>query len=110
VRRYDHHCPWINNCVGKGNQRYFLVFICITQIDFLCTGVLSALYAFKDFDGIGLWPDPFKFVDSDIPIIAVAVSALSFVCFLVVLPLFYVTLTNAMKKITTSQRFGFKKK
>ncbi len=29
VRLYDHHCPWINNCVGHGNNRAFLVFLLV---------------------------------------------------------------------------------
>ncbi|XP_040394748.1 palmitoyltransferase ZDHHC3-like [Cygnus olor] len=27
VRRMDHHCPWINNCVGELNQKYFIQFL-----------------------------------------------------------------------------------
>jgi hypothetical protein len=27
VERYDHHCPWLNSCIGTGNHSYFLVFV-----------------------------------------------------------------------------------
>ncbi len=27
IRRMDHHCPWINNCVGEANQKYFIQFL-----------------------------------------------------------------------------------
>lgn len=27
VERFDHHCPWVNNCVGVNNHNPYLVFI-----------------------------------------------------------------------------------
>ncbi|XP_065185511.1 uncharacterized protein LOC135816071 [Sycon ciliatum] len=45
VLRRDHHCPWINNCVGLGNQWLFLLFSCYVSIGstFLCMFLMEHL-------------------------------------------------------------------
>eukprot|EP00392_Amoebophrya_sp_AT5.2_P001617 g1619.t1 len=32
VRNYDHYCPWVGNCVGRGNHRSFLGFVMSTAV------------------------------------------------------------------------------
>ena len=45
VDRFDHHCQWLNNCVGSRNHGYFLVFVFTQTIYlFLVAGALVSFY------------------------------------------------------------------
>uniref|UniRef100_A0A8C9EWF5 Palmitoyltransferase n=1 Tax=Pavo cristatus TaxID=9049 RepID=A0A8C9EWF5_PAVCR len=38
VRRYDHHCPWIENCVGEKNHPLFIVYLSVQLVVLLWGG------------------------------------------------------------------------
>ncbi|XP_053380620.1 palmitoyltransferase ZDHHC12-B-like [Mercenaria mercenaria] len=40
IRKYDHHCPWLETCVGERNHRYFWWFLFTTAVLILWTFVI----------------------------------------------------------------------
>lgn len=62
VARFDHHCIWINNCVGLGNHRYFLGFlfwhfvICFYGVGLGCLIVLDSIQKKGLFDAVFIDP------------------------------------------------------
>lgn len=62
IRKMDHHCPWVNNCVGENNQKYFVLFtLYIAVISFHAIFIVISHFVTcmnKDWKGCSSYSPP----------------------------------------------------
>jgi len=51
IMKMDHHCPWVNNCVGANNQKHFVLFVSYTALLSLFAIILLALRMMNGLQG-----------------------------------------------------------
>lgn len=114
VERFDHHCPWINNCVGVKNHNAFLFFLASIWIKIVYHIVVD-IYSLVDLlkNGIGEYThheyEGICVLCTNVPVKITSTVVCILICsfyFLLSTILLNVHIRNYMHNRTTHERFG----
>lgn len=101
VEKFDHHCPWINNCIGARNLGVFFIFIIISFLFLIITAYYDFLYL-----NIYLHTEPSLPFFAYETFIAFFWLALAVGFFFPLLMLVWVQIGNFLTNTTTNERYS----
>lgn len=82
---FDHHCKWVNNCIGEKNYLKFIILLVITELFYLfvlcnCGFFLKQVVNTEKVKLLGVWTFGKELIYAEIVIVMIAATFSVIVC------------------------------
>eukprot|EP00741_Cyanophora_paradoxa_P005605 tig00000912_g5433.t1 len=110
VHKFDHHCIWMNTCIGRDNHKLFFTFIILQTmaaflVEYLFCSALAAHPRFPEQFSVGQW---LKHAIAEQPLLAFCTFYTSLVLF-GIFSLTYAQWQQAARNLTTNEAFNWQR-